>query len=117
MSLPSPYLHDVIYKCFLSQVPNMSLITKWFLYGSGIKAPGILDYVVAHNLIRAHAKAYRLYQREFAVSQEGKKKSGRIKALLLLHKNDYCGPCFGATSAAPSAGYCGGRNRKIKKAQ
>ena len=36
----------------------------------------------------------------------------RIKALLLRHKNDYLGACFGATSAATSAGYCGGRNRR-----
>ena len=37
---------------------------------------------------------------------------GRIKALLLRHENDYCGACFGATSAANSAGYCCGRNRR-----
>ena len=38
--------------------------------------------------------------------------TGRIKALLLRHKNDYCGACFGEASAAFSAGYCGGRNGK-----
>ena len=28
-------------------------------------------YIVAHNLIRAHAKAYRVYHNEFAPTQEG----------------------------------------------
>ena len=28
-------------------------------------------YICAHNMIRAHAKAYRLYQNEFAASQNG----------------------------------------------
>ncbi len=41
-------------------------------YGDGSKAPGISgssegkEYRAAHNLIRAHAKAYRLYHRDFA---------------------------------------------------
>ena len=37
-----------------------------------MKGPGILEYKAAHNLIRAHAKAYRVYQNEFAESQQGK---------------------------------------------
>ena len=37
----------------------------------GIKGEGILDYRAAHNLIRAHAKAYRLYHREFYAQQKG----------------------------------------------
>ena len=36
----------------------------------GMKGPGILEYKVVHNLIRSHAKAYRLYQNEFQ-SQRG----------------------------------------------
>lgn len=45
-------------------------------HATGEFAPGIRDpeskvYEVAHNLIRAHAKAYRLYHREFAVAQSG----------------------------------------------
>ena len=39
-----------------------------------MKGPGILEYKAAHNLIRAHAKAYRVYQNEFAESQQGKRK-------------------------------------------
>ena len=38
----------------------------------GIKGPGILEYKVAHNLIRAHGKAYRLYQNEFFSNQQGR---------------------------------------------
>ena len=41
-------------------------------HAPGIKSPGILEYVAAHNQIRGHAKVYRLYQREFAESQKGK---------------------------------------------
>ena len=37
----------------------------------GIKGPGILEYQAGHNLIRSHAKAYRLYQDEFVDSQNG----------------------------------------------
>lgn len=46
-------------------------------YGGKAKAPalnksGILDYKCAHNLILAHASAYRVYQREFKEKQGGK---------------------------------------------
>ena len=37
-----------------------------------MKGPGILEYRVAHNLIKSHAKAYRVYQKEFADNQKGK---------------------------------------------
>ena len=37
----------------------------------GMKGPGILEYKAAHNLIRSHAKAYRIYQNEFLDSQAG----------------------------------------------
>ena len=46
-------------------------------HGEGDHAPGVKSigesvYIAAHNQIRAHAKAYRLYQREFAPAQNGK---------------------------------------------
>ncbi|XP_033746871.1 LOW QUALITY PROTEIN: uncharacterized protein LOC117332095 [Pecten maximus] len=46
-------------------------------YGQGTKAPGIVSpgdkvYIAAHNLIRAHGKAYRLYEKEFKQIQHGK---------------------------------------------
>jgi beta-glucosidase/6-phospho-beta-glucosidase/beta-galactosidase len=37
----------------------------------GIRGSGIDDYQAAHNLIRAHAKSYRLYHREFVLNQKG----------------------------------------------
>jgi len=45
-------------------------------YGNGVHAPGKIGmgdnvYIVAHNLIRAHAKAYRVYHNEFAATQGG----------------------------------------------
>ena len=39
----------------------------------GIRGPGILEYRAAHNLIRSHAKAYRVYQSEFYPIQQGKR--------------------------------------------
>lgn len=46
-------------------------------YGSEGYAPyfnyeGTADYLAAHNLIKAHAKAYRLYDKEFRAKQNGK---------------------------------------------
>lgn len=46
-------------------------------YGSQGYAPyfnyhGTADYLAAHNLIRAHAKAYHIYDKEFRVKQNGK---------------------------------------------
>uniref|UniRef100_A0A1I8JDR7 beta-glucosidase n=1 Tax=Macrostomum lignano TaxID=282301 RepID=A0A1I8JDR7_9PLAT len=46
-------------------------------YGLGAHAPGTKDlvntvYIVSHNLLRAHAKAYRLYEKDFKPTQQGK---------------------------------------------
>ena len=46
-------------------------------YGTGTSAPGkhgigTLTYIAAHNQIRAHARAYRAYQQDFAAEQGGK---------------------------------------------
>jgi len=46
-------------------------------HGTGTMAPGFfgigdLTYIAAHNQIRAHARAYRLYQSEFATAQGGR---------------------------------------------
>ena len=38
----------------------------------GMRGPGILEYKAAHNLIRSHAKAYRLYHSEFHPTQQGR---------------------------------------------
>ena len=37
----------------------------------GIYGPGTTNYISAHNQIRAHGKAYRVYEAEFAASQNG----------------------------------------------
>ncbi|XP_018573472.1 myrosinase 1, partial [Anoplophora glabripennis] len=46
-------------------------------YGDGYMAPvikesGVLDYKCAHNVIRAHARAYHIYDDEFRSKQNGK---------------------------------------------
>uniref|UniRef100_A0A3Q1CE96 Lactase n=1 Tax=Amphiprion ocellaris TaxID=80972 RepID=A0A3Q1CE96_AMPOC len=48
----------------------------WLGYGLGtippsIKNPGIAPYIVAHNLIKAHAKAYHTYDDKYRTSQGG----------------------------------------------
>ena len=45
-------------------------------YGEGIGAPslnfhGYGEYYSAHNVLRAHAKAYRVYDKEFRSIQKG----------------------------------------------
>lgn len=44
-------------------------------YGVGVHAPGIKSaeapYQCAHNVLKSHAKAYRLYEREFKQRQGG----------------------------------------------
>ena len=37
----------------------------------GMRGPGVLEYKVAHNLIRSHAKAYQLYHSAFHPTQQG----------------------------------------------
>ncbi|XP_034235648.1 myrosinase 1-like [Thrips palmi] len=46
-------------------------------YGNGGKAPVVLaegrgDYLCAHNSLKAHARAYRLYETKYKQSQQGK---------------------------------------------
>jgi lactase-phlorizin hydrolase len=45
-------------------------------HGDGVSAPGMTGigdkvYTVTHNLLRAHAKAYRVYENEFSALQNG----------------------------------------------
>ena len=54
-------------------------------------APGISDkqYIVAHNLIKAHAKAYRLYQADFKSQQQGKCTKGSYRPLVDSFINEF----------------------------
>ncbi len=45
----------------------------WGDHAPGLEGIGTYVYEVSHNAIRAHAKAYRLYHREFS-HQNGKLK-------------------------------------------
>nr|AJE75665.1 putative glycosyl hydrolase [Chrysomela lapponica] len=50
--------------------------TCWQGYGAGTKAPGIKaagieDYLCSHNLLKAHAKAWHVYDEEFRATQKG----------------------------------------------
>ena len=66
---------------FLHQVKwwitiNEPGVTAWLGHGIGIHAPGIRDpfnafFKVSHNLIRAHARAYHLYVKDFRKDQQG----------------------------------------------
>ena len=55
---------------------NEPWCTAYLGYGVGSHAPGLRntgtdDYTAAHNLLRAHAKAYRLYESTYKASQQG----------------------------------------------
>ena len=55
---------------------NEPNIAAMYGYGDGSMAPGIVGpgikpYIVAHNLLKAHAKAYHIYDKEFRKKQKG----------------------------------------------
>lgn len=55
---------------------NQPQTISWLRYGLGqippnVKNPGIVPYKVAHNLIKAHAKAYHTYDDKYRTSQGG----------------------------------------------
>ena len=51
------------------------MIFTYLGYGCGIFAPGITDlktmFIVAHTVIRAHARAWHTYDRDFKPTQSG----------------------------------------------
>ena len=70
----------------------MKEVTRGYADGTfapGIKQPGTAPYTVAHNLIRAHAKAYHVYKNEFKNIQEGKWSMtvGSLKAIAIDDAN------------------------------
>lgn len=66
-------------------------------YGSGTKAPaykshGIGEYLCAHNLLKAHARAWHIYNTTFRTSQKGESVSRMITKFWLIlywHKTIY----------------------------
>lgn len=50
---------------------HASGLLKW-LYPIGKKIPGIGPYLCIHNMLKAHAKAYHIYNNTFRQSQAGK---------------------------------------------
>lgn len=52
----------------------------------GKKGPGENNYIVAHNLLKAHAAAYRLYQDRYVEKYNGKKISTFYFFLYFLKK-------------------------------
>jgi len=55
---------------------NEPWVTCLLGYGNGVNAPGVKEpaeapYQCGHTVIKAHALAYRLYQREFKETQQG----------------------------------------------
>ena len=71
------YYASVVFKEFGDRVKIWITINEpWVIstllnLSPGMTGPGILEYRVAHNLIRSHAKAYRLYKKDFFESQGG----------------------------------------------
>ena len=57
---------------------NEPAVFIWQGYGMGSNAPGLkhdpgrLPYIVAHNVIKAHAHAWHLYDDQFRSVQKGK---------------------------------------------
>ena len=69
-----------IYLLYLKVKLWLTLNEPWVVayhgYGRTHRAPGLgktgtADYLAAHNLIKAHAKVYRLYDRKWRSLQQG----------------------------------------------
>lgn len=72
---------DLLYSRFGDRVTrwitfNEPWVTCVMGHGSGVHAPGIIEpatapYLCAHNLLKSHGTAYRLYERTYKTSQGG----------------------------------------------
>ena len=56
---------------------NEPWIVAYLGYGNGVFAPGITGagnttYIAGHNLLKAHARAYHIYDEEFRPTQKGR---------------------------------------------
>lgn len=73
---------DLIFERFADRVKTFMTFNEvaYFCdsgYGEGtwppfVKAPGVGVYECAHNILRAHAKAYHIYQEKYAATHKGK---------------------------------------------
>ncbi|XP_053375783.1 uncharacterized protein LOC123534954 isoform X1 [Mercenaria mercenaria] len=73
---------DTCFKEFGDQVKMWITVNKPFSissigYGTGYgktnnNEPGVTNYIAAHNLLKAHARVYRLYQTRYVGTQKGK---------------------------------------------
>ena len=66
-------------------------------YGLGVYAPGLKEvgtapYIVGHNLLKAHVRAYTVYQSDFKAKQNGKWKADMAA---LYFKWPHIGSFFG----------------------
>jgi beta-glucosidase/6-phospho-beta-glucosidase/beta-galactosidase len=77
------YYASACFTAFGDRVKNwIALNESWTVavqgYEDGSKAPGIIDnppvdvYLVGHHLLLAHARAYQIYKKDFAPTQNGK---------------------------------------------
>ena len=70
---------------------NEPWIISWLGYGVGAHAPGIGDspgtkpYIASHNLIKAHARAWRVYDDEFRASQGGNVNIRKIAKIVIIN--------------------------------
>ena len=58
---------------------NEPWVVAYLGHGNGAKAPGMKgygnnSYIVGHSLLKAHAHAYHIYDKEFRPKQKGKDK-------------------------------------------
>ena len=61
-------------KCLFSyKLITLNIFTSYGIavFAPGVYSPGYAPYTTAHNIIRSHAKAYRLYDRKYRSMQNG----------------------------------------------
>lgn len=90
---------NVLFENFASRVKywvtfNEPMQTCLEGYGNTYRAPalnrhGIAEYLCAHNLLKAHAKVYHLYNRQYRPLYGGKRFIGILTFLIFLLQNTY----------------------------
>ena len=65
-------MNQVPYWITINEPQEISKSYSSDTYAPAIKFPGVGEYISSHNLIKAHARAYRLYEKDFKPQYGGK---------------------------------------------
>jgi beta-glucosidase len=58
--------------CTINEPVNQAFGYEGIYYAPGLNSTGVGGYLAAHNMIKAHARAYHLYDKNYRSKQNGK---------------------------------------------